>query len=80
MHNQQLGRRKPKNQAPTELRGEGDMRGTRWLERKKKIEEKKRRKKRSRREREKNICLMREERKVNKIYIFFLSSCYRAQP
>ena len=51
---QQLGRRKPINQAPTELRDEGDeggTRGTRWLERKKN-EEEKRRKKRSRRERE----------------------------
>ena len=36
---QQLGWRKPINQAPTELRDEGDeggTRGTRWLERKKK--------------------------------------------
>ena len=64
---QQLGWRKPINQAPTELRDEGDEGGTRWLKRKKN-EEEKRGKKRSHTERERekreNIFLMREEREV----------------
>ena len=50
-------------------------------------EEKKRgkKKKRSQRERERknkereNICLMREEREVNKILLFFLATYYSAQ-
>ena len=52
---QQLGWRKPINQAPTELRDEGDeggTRGTRWLERKKKRGRKKKKEEKPKRERE----------------------------
>ena len=47
------------------MRDEGDEGGTRRLERKKKERE--------------NICLMREEREVNKILLFFLATYYSAQ-
>ena len=69
---QQLGWRKPINQAPTELRDEGDeggTRGTRWLERKKMRKKKEERREAEERERERkkreNICLVREDREVN---------------
>ena len=59
---QQLGWRKPINQAPTELRDEGDERGTRWLERKKKM----RKKKEERREAEERE---REKERKEKIFV-----------
>ena len=48
--------------------------------RKKKEERREAEERERERKKRENICLMREKREVNKILLFFLASCYSAQP